>query len=134
MTTPHWTADPILAAAVERLRDLLTERACFAAHMEVTTHSPPTLSVSGNGRGEGPPRNRTEDGRRAWWVVVGADGIEASLSSPVEREPTTEEQLAAALLRARRAEENLAALQAGLHAPIGAAPDTDTVRLPAVQS
>ena len=77
MSTHHWTDDPVLAAAVTRLRELLAERGCYAATLRVTNYAAPEMVIQGQGAGEGAP-DRTERGMD-WWETTSPHGVSVTL-------------------------------------------------------
>jgi len=133
MTTPQWTSDPVLAAAVERLRGLLVERGCYAASLRVFSGSLPELAVQGHGVGAGQPTHVSDDGKIGYWTVRGSDGVAHTVSGDLMAENAALRGEVAALMseiESRRARD--AAL---LTAPTGpvSGPDEVTARMAAVE-
>ena len=123
MRINHWTDDPALDAAVERLRNLLAERGCYCAFLSVG-RGRPSLQLHGEGRGTGTPSWRTSDG--PCWMSVGDDGI-----TTVVQDQGEADALAAATVRAERAEDQLRTVIAGLHTAPAASSNTPTMEVPA---
>ena len=134
MTTPQWTSDPVLAAAVERLRGLLVERGCYAASLRVFSGSLPELAVQGHGVGAGQPTHVSDDGKIGYWTVRGSDGVAHTLSGDCLRAENAalREEVAALMseIESRRARD--AALLTPPTGPV-AGPDEVTGRMAAVE-